>query len=170
MGKTRFFDGWGPERKHIARAKGELMDLRRDIEGALEKIGEEIAGSVPTVEITGPASGTGSATVTVKVLDAPGGDLVDTEVILAIGAFQETEADSGLPGEVAAFAVIDSVSKGALLDGDDMATANIQTDSDGEAQVVVKSPFPEKVVMACREAYGGPSLKCTDFHVLDITV
>jgi len=169
MAKNRFHDGWSPVIPHLAKTTREVGDLRKDIEGALEKVADEVSESLSTVEVSGPDTLSGTATVYIKVLDSPGGDLVGQKVILSTALFLESSLDSGLPGDVANVTQIDSASLGTILHGAGSQAVSIQTDDTGECQLVLSSHGPEKIVIACRESYGGPSLNCASMHIINVS-
>jgi hypothetical protein len=121
----------------------------------------DVTIDVVAVIISGPAtdSGADSATISVAVSER-------AKTILSVTLFDPSGADVTKPGAIAANAVVSSASTGLILDGTGLASIVAETDEFGALDLVISNAVNEKIIIAAREAHGGPSISATSIHAL----
>lgn len=155
---NRFTDGWSPEIPHLARS-GEIADLRRDVEGAFDKVEGLVSGMlhVELIDVTPPASGVDTATVGLRILQSPGGLPYTEEVVLEFAVFDDEDA-----ANPAAAAVLQTASKGTILAGSGTAALKVKTDANGEFECQCSDGTDETVYLASSQSFKSPALDCAD--------
>ena len=155
MANTRFTDGWSPARPHLARSN-ELSDLRADVEGAFQKVANELSGFlyVEMTSIVAPGSGIGVATVGFKVLVSPGGAAYEEEIILQLGAFDNVDA----AGVGAATATLATATKGTILWGSGTSVILVKTNATGEFECQLTNPADETNYLTTAMSFKSPAL------------
>jgi hypothetical protein len=114
----------------------------------------------PYVEITVASATESAATpvaLTVRILDAVGGDPIEQEYLLQLAAFDE--ADLVNP---ATNGVIQNATTGSILAGDGTAATKIKTAADGTWVGEVVSGVADDVFVGSAPDFGSPKMSTVD--------
>lgn len=156
MSGSRYFSGEGPERPHLA--KGEVMDLRNDVEAAFLLVQAEVSGGPLIVDMEDAADVTGGGTTRVVGFQVKMGVTPLTSPVLVEFAVFDDDKFS-VP---AVSAVLGTATVGTIIAGEGTAALKVLTDATGSFRCTLTDPSDEAVYIACSSTFGGPAVDCRD--------
>jgi hypothetical protein len=149
MSGSRYFSGEGPERPHLAR--GEVLDLRNDVESAFKRV-EEGAGLEAVLEAVQPLAGVNTAVVRVRF---PGRT---APVVFEFAAFDDE--DGATP---ATNGTLGTETIGTILAGGPGPALKVKTATSGSDQVfqcALTNPVDESNFLTAFTTPTGPVISC----------
>jgi hypothetical protein len=152
---SKYFSGEGPERPHLS--KGEVADLRRDVEEAFQKVETDVIASGFVSAIVDAADVTGGGTtqtVGLQLKDASGNPVAQ-EITLEFAVFNDAELS--IP---AINAILSTATSGVIVAGDGTAALKIKTDAMGLFECTLTDAVDETVYLGCSMTFGSPMVDC----------
>jgi len=148
MAGSRYFSGEGPSRPHLM--KGEVADLRSDVEVAFQKVGLEVAAAV--LEAVQPAAGVNTAVVRVRFVGRT------VPIVLEFATFDDE--DGVTPSGTA---TLNTATIGTILAGGGGPALKIKTATSGSDQVfqcTLSNAVDESNFLSAFSTPTGPVINC----------
>ena len=152
MAGSRYFSQEGPETPHLA--KGEVLDLRNDVEAAFERVEVEVdnRGLQPVLEVDAPAPGVNTAVVRVRFPDKT------TPIVFELLVFDDADGvNTAING------TLDTATIGTILRWGGTAAPKVKTAADGDDQVfecTLTNAVDESNFLTAFSTPTGPVISC----------